>query len=176
VLEERQAPFNRNILADELIRFNSPNARKNCPHTLRKVTVWDKEQDREIVLLTNHLEFGATTISSIYKDRWQIESFFKALKQNLKVKTFVGTKENALYIQIWTALIAMLLIKYLKFKSRFNWSLSNLVAFLRWNLFTYRDLWEWIDRPFDVLPVKAEPVQYLLPFKGIGQHQLKTAT
>ncbi|BBO67041.1 hypothetical protein DSCA_09760 [Desulfosarcina alkanivorans] len=92
------------------------------------------------------------------------------------MKTFVGTSENALYIQICTALIAMLLIKYLKFKSRFNWSLSNLVAFLRWNLFTYRNLWEWIDRPFDVLPVKAEPVQYLLPFKGIGQHQLKTET
>jgi IS4 transposase len=85
--------------------------------------VWDKEQDREIVLLTNHLKFGATTISAIYKDRWQIELFFKALKQNLKVKTFVGTSENALFIQIWTALIAMLLIKYLKFKSKFNWSL-----------------------------------------------------
>ena len=103
-------------------------------------------------MLTNHLEFGATTISAIYKDRWQIELFFKALKQNLKVKTFVGTSENALYIQIWTALIAMLLIKYLQFKSRFGWSLSNLVAFLSWNLFTYRDLWEWIDNPFDVLP------------------------
>jgi len=176
VLEERQPPFNRNILADELIRFNGHYARKNCPHTLRKVTVWDKEQDREIVLLTNHLEFGATTISAIYKDRWQIETFFKALKQNLKVKTFVGTSENALYIQIWTALIAILLIKYLKFRSRFNWSLSNLVAFLRWNLFTYRDLWEWIDKPFDVLPGTTQSVQYQLPFKGIGQHQLKMGT
>ena len=176
VIEQRQVPFNRNILSDELIQFNGHYARKNCPHTLRKVTVWDKEQDREIVLLTNHLEFGATTISAIYKDRWQIELFFKALKQNLKVKTFVGTSENALYIQIWTALIAMLLIKYLKFKSRFNWSLSNLVAFLRWNLFTYRDLWEWIDKPFDVLPGTTQSVQYPLPFKGIGQHQLKEAT
>jgi hypothetical protein len=92
------------------------------------------------------------------------------------VKTLAGTSKNALYIQIRTALIAMPPIKYLKFKSRFNWSLSNLVAFLRWNLFTYRELWKWIDRPFDVLPVKAEPVQYLLPFKGVGQHQLKTAT
>ena len=126
--------------------------------------------------MTNHLEFGATTISQIYKDRWQIELFFKALKQNLKVKTFVGTSENALYIQIWTALIAMLLVKYLKFKSRFNWSLSNLVAFLRWNLFTYRDLWDWIDNPYDVLPENPLPVQNLLPFKDIGQHQLNPAT
>ena len=93
-------------------------------------------------MLTNHMDFGATTMSAIYKDRWQIELFFKALKQNLKVKTFVGTSENALYIQIWTALIAMLLIKYLQFKSKFQWSLSNLVAFLRWNLFTYRNLWD----------------------------------
>lgn len=176
VIEKRQVPFNRNILSDELIQFNGHYARENCPHTLRKVTVWDKEQDREIVLLTNHLEFGATTISAIYKDRWQIELFFKALKQNLKVKTFVGTTENALYIQIWTALIAMLLIKYLKFKSKFNWSLSNLVAFLRWNLFTYRDLWEWIDKPFDVLPGTTQHVQYHLPFKGIGQHQMKMGT
>jgi len=95
---------------------------------------------------------------------------YSALKQNLKVKTFVGTTKNALYIQIWTALIAVLLIKYLQFKSKFEWSLSNLVAFLRWNLFTYRDLWEWIDTPFDVLPLVPEPVQYTLPLPGLGQH------
>lgn len=176
VIEDSRVPENRNIIADQLIKFNGQAARKKCPYTLRKVTVWDRAQNREIVLLTNHLKFGATTISAIYKDRWQIELFFKALKQNLKVKTFVGTSENALFIQIWTALIAMLLIKYLAFKSKFNWSLSNLVAFLRWNLFTYRSLWEWIDKPFDVLPLKPESVQYLLPFRGIGQHKLKTAT
>jgi hypothetical protein len=176
VVEERTVPQNRNILSDQLIQFSGQTARKKCPHILRKVAVWDKEQNRQIILLTNHLEFGATTISQIYKDRWQIELFFKALKQNLKVKTFVGTSENALYIQIWTALIAMLLVKYLKFKSRFNWSLSNLVAFLRWNLFTYRDLWNWIDNPYDVLPENPLPVQNLLPFKDIGQHQLNPAT
>ena len=176
VVEKHSVPVNRNILADELIQFNGYYARKRCPHTLRKVVVWDNEQHRQIVLLTNHLQFGATTISAIYKDRWQIELFFKALKQNLKVKTFVGTNENALFIQIWTALIAMLLIKYLSFKSKFAWSLSNLVAFLRWNLFTYRNLWEWIDHPFDVLPITPESVQYLLPFKGLGQHELKMTT
>ena len=98
-----------------------------------------------------------------------MELFFKALKQNLKVKTFVGNTENALYIHIWTALIAILRIKYLKFKSKFGWSLSNLVAFIRWNLFTYRDLWEWIDSPFDVLPLQPGPVQYPLPLPGLGQ-------
>ena len=121
-------------------------------------------------MLTNHLEFGATAISAIYKDRWQIELFFKALKQNLKMKTFVGTSENALYIQIWTALIAMFMVKFLQFKSRFGWSLSNLVAFLRWNLFTYRNLWEWIYSPFEVLPMEPQPVQYSLPLRVPGQH------
>jgi IS4 transposase len=157
-------PKNRNIISDELIKFSGFYAKKDCPHILRKVVVWDKDNECEIVLLTNHLEFGATTISAIYKDRWQIELFFKALKQNLKVKTFVGTSENALYIQIWTALIAMLLLKFLQYKSKFGWSLSNLVALLRWNLFSYRNLWEWIDRPFDVLPLQPESVQFEIPF------------
>jgi IS4 transposase len=73
---------------------------------------------------------------------------FKALKQNLKLKTFVGTSANALKIQIWTALIAMLLIKYLQLRATFGWSLSNLVALLRQQLFVYRDLWIWLNDPF----------------------------
>lgn len=174
VVQENSVPRNRSILADQLITFTGFYAHKRCPHVLRKVVVWDPQNNKEIALLTNHLEFGATTISAIYKDRWQIELFFKALKQNLKVKTFVGTSENALYIQIWTALIALLLIKYLQFKSRFGWSLSNLVAFLRWNLFTYRNLWEWIDKPFDVLPVEPQSVQ--IPLPGFGQHLAKGTT
>jgi len=176
VVAEQQVPQNRNILADQFILFAGYNAQKKCPHVLRRIVVWDKENEKEIVLLTNHYDFGATTISAIYKDRWQIELFYKALKQNLKIKTFVGTSENALYIQIWTALIAMLLIKYLQFKSKFEWSLSNLVAFLRWNLFTYRNLWEWIDSPFDTLPIEPKSVQYPLPFRGFGQHLAIKAT
>ena len=76
-------------------------------------------------------------------------SQFAALKQSLKIKTFVGTSANAVRTQIWTALIAMLLIKILQQRSTFAWALSNLIALLRWNLFTYRHLWEWINRPFD---------------------------
>jgi hypothetical protein len=170
VVENFKVPQYRNILTDQLIRFTGYKARKECPLLMRKVEVWDDANNREIVLLTNHLDFGATTISSIYKDRWQIELFFKALKQNLKVKTFVGTSENALYIQIWTALIAMLMVKFLQFKSKFGWSLSNLVTLLRLNLFTYRNLWEWIDSPYEVPPVEPESVQQLLPLPGLGQH------
>jgi IS4 transposase len=87
------------------------------------------------VLLTNLREFGSSTIAAIYKDRWEIELFFQALQQNLKVKTFVGTSENALRIQIWTALIAMLLLKWLHHLSKAKWSLSNLASMLRRNLF-----------------------------------------
>ncbi len=167
VLEERSVPQNRNILSDEIIKLTGVKARKECRFLLRRVVVWDAEKQREIILLTNHYDFGATTISAIYKDRWQIELFFKAIKQNLRIKTFVGTTENALNIQIWTALIAMLLIKFLQLNSKFEWSLSNLVAFLRWNLFTYKDLWEWINKPFETIELPPQPVQMQLPINGL---------
>jgi IS4 transposase len=77
---------------------------------------------------------------------------FKALKQSMKIRTFVGTTENAVQTQIWTALIAMLLVKSLQIKSTFNWSLSNLVALLRQQLFVYRDLFSWLNNPFQPPP------------------------
>ncbi|HEX2521433.1 MAG TPA: IS4 family transposase [Terriglobia bacterium] len=175
VEEKRRGMPERNILSDETIRLTGQEAEKKCPHRLRRVVVWDEEKRESIVLLTNHLEFGATTIALIYKDRWQIELFFKALKQNLKVKTFVGTSANALRIQIWTALIAMLLLKYLQLKSRLGWALSNLVALLRWNLFTYRDLWEWIDDPFETPPLGSVPEQLVLPALKLDSRKLARA-
>jgi len=176
VLERREIPANRNILADELIELTVLKSHAQCPHVLRRVVMRDTASGEVLVFLTNHLQLGATTICAVYKDRWQIETFFKALKQNLKIKTFVGTSENALYIQIWTALMAMLLIKFLRFKAHFRWSLSNLVAFLRWNLFTYRNLWDWIDSPFETIPLTPGPVQNPLPFSAFGQQPLKTTT
>ena len=172
VVEQREVPMHRNILSDERIEFTGYYSQRDCPHVLRRVVLWDHEKQQQIVFLTNHLKLGATTIAATYKDRWQIELFFKAIKQNLKIKTFVGTSENALYIQIWTALIAMLLIKFLKHKSRFGWSLSNLVALLRWNLFTYRDLWQWIDDPLETLPQVPIPDHFQLSLFGSGQHLL----
>ena len=150
-------------------RLAGVGAAAKCPHLLRRVVVWDAEKGREIVLLTNHLDFGATTIAAIYKQRWQIELFFKALKQNLKVKTFIGTTENALRIQIWTALIAMMLLKWLHHLSKAGWSLSNLAAMLRMNLFTYRDLKAWLDRPFETPPAIPIAEQLTLALPGLGQ-------
>ena len=105
-----------------------------------------------MVFVTNNLKLAASTIAAIYKERWQIELFFKALKQSLKIKTFVGTSENAVQIQIWTALIAMLLLKYLQLRSTFAWSFSHLVALIRHQLFVYRDLMSWLNNPYQAPP------------------------
>jgi IS4 transposase len=113
VIERREPPLNSGVLRDEIIELTVWKARQDCPHPLRRIHYRDPKTGHEFAFLTNHLHFGATTIARIYKDRWQIELFFKALKQNLKIKTFVGTSPNALRTQIWTALIAILLLKYL---------------------------------------------------------------
>jgi len=165
VIEEKSIPQNRNILKDQIIELSGFYSRQKCPYPLRRIEVWDEENERTLVLLTNHLSFGSTTIAAIYKDRWQIEIFFKTIKQNLKIKTFVGTSPNALMIQIWTALIAILILKYLKFRSTFGWSLSNLAAMLRYNLFTYRNLWEWIHNPYE--PPSVVPDVEQLSLRGV---------
>jgi IS4 transposase len=162
VVEQCPVPANRNIRADQLIRLTSARAQADYPELLRRVVVWDADHECEIVLLTNLLEFGATTIAAIYKERWKIELFFKALKQNLTVKTFVGTSENALRIQIWTALIALLLLKWLHHLSQANWSLSNLASMLRLNLFTYRELTKWLHDPMQTPPLVPAAEQLTL--------------
>jgi hypothetical protein len=169
VVETRTVPKNRSILSDDILEFTTKKARKDCPHRLRRIVVWDKDKQCEIVLLTNHLAFGATTISAMYRERWQIELFFKALKQNLKVKTFVGTSENALRIQIWTALIALLLLRWLHYLSKAGWSFSNLASMLRLNLFTYRHLRDWLDDPFATPPEVTAPQHFQLSLPGLGQ-------
>jgi hypothetical protein len=162
--ESKPVPSNRNILEDQIIRFDSRWGRRDCGNLKFRRIVVRIDDEEPLVLLTNHLQFGATTIADIYKDRWQIEVFFKALKQNLKIKSFVGTSPNAIYIQIWTALIAMLLLKWLHYLSKAKWSLSNLAAMLRLNLFTYRDLRAWLDAPFSTPPVTPFPDQLHFEF------------
>jgi hypothetical protein len=169
VVKRNKPPKSRGVICDQIIELTGWKARQDCPHRLRRIRYRDPETGDGFVFLTNHFGLGATTIASIYKDRWQIELFFKALKQNLKVKTFIGTSSNALRTQIWTAMIAMLLLKYLQFRSTLNWALSNLVALLRWNLFTYRDLWLWINDPFETPPMTPLPVQGVLNLPGFGQ-------
>jgi hypothetical protein len=93
---------------------------------------------------------------------------FKWIKQRLRIKRFLATSENALQTQIWTALIALLLLKYLQLRSRFGWSLSNLAALLRQQLFVYRDLWLWIDEPFQPPPMLTRAAQQMLLFASVN--------
>lgn len=163
-LDAIDPPKNRGILKDQMIRLTGAGAQEKCPHLLRRIEAVREDTGDILVFLTNHLTLGASTIAAIYKDRWQIELFFKALKQNLKIKTFVGTSANAVKTQIWTALISMLLLRYLQLSSRFGWSLSNLVALLRMNLFTHRDLMAWLNQPFASPPDPQDDPQAILAF------------
>jgi hypothetical protein len=104
VVQERQVPLNRGIVSDQIIRLSGVGAAQKCPYELRRVEAVRDDGGENLVFLTNLFDLGASTIAAIYKDRWQIELFVKALKQNLKIKTFVGTSANAVKTQIWTAL------------------------------------------------------------------------
>jgi hypothetical protein len=161
ISEQRPVPQRSNVQSDEVVYLGSKKYQIGIP--LRRIEFWIEERQETFVFLTNHMTLGATTVAAVYRDRWQIESFFRALKQSLRVKTFVGTSPNALKTQIWTALIAMLLLKYLQLRSKFGWSLSNLVALLRQQLFVYRDLWSWLDSPYQPPPA----------LRGLQSGQLK---
>jgi Transposase DDE domain/Domain of unknown function (DUF4372) len=161
-IKSRPVPKKGVVLRDEIIRLKPFEAGRPDLEDLRQVVVWLEDKQQELVLLTNNFDLAASTIAAIYKQRWQIELFFKLLKQQLKIKTFVGTSANAVRIQIWTALIAVLVVRYLQFRSNFRWAVSNLVALLRWSLFTYRNLWEWLDRPFETPPLGPEQLELQL--------------
>jgi len=156
VKEELEIPQNSNVVRDQIVCFPRLAREGEEPVLFRRVEIWDEEKQETLVFLSNLLGFGATTIAAIYKDRWQVELFFKALKQTLKIKTFVGTSANAVKTQVWTALIAMLVLKYLQLKSKFSWSLSNLAALLRQQLFFYRDLYVWLDDPYQAPPALVD--------------------
>lgn len=153
-IKENDLPDDRheNILKDELIQLTGIQSKKKYPKKLRRVAIWDEENQQTIELITNQTSWTANTISELYKSRWQIEIFFREIKQLLHIKSFIGTSKNAVMIQIWTALITILLLKFLKTLAKYNWGLSNLVAFIRLNLFVKIKLQKWLDEPFDKPP------------------------
>lgn len=148
--EEKELPEDKslNILKDGKVLLENPETRKFYENKLRMVAVYDEKNKTTVYLLTNNFNWTAQTISDLYRQRWQIEIFFRDLKSLLKIKTFIGTSSNAVLIQIWTAMITMLILKYLKKISEFDWSLSNLIAFIRMNLFVKISLNEWLNHPF----------------------------
>lgn len=139
------------IVSDDDITIDDIRAKDGSLVRLRRVEVEDPESGQHFEFLTNNLELEATTIAEIYRSRWQIELFFKTIKTHLKIKSFLGTSRNAVWTQIWTALITILLLQYLRLRSKSGWSFSNMVAMVRLNLFTRKDMWTWLQKPFDIL-------------------------
>lgn len=151
VIKENKLPENRHqhILKDEIIELKNKSSKEKYPQRLRRVAVWDDVNEQVIELITNQMTWSCNTIGELYKSRWQVEIFFRDIKQLLHIKSFIGTSQNAVMIQIWTALITILMLKALKAMAKYDWHLSNLVAFIRLNLFVKINLQHWIDRPFE---------------------------
>jgi hypothetical protein len=149
-IKENELPEKKHqhILKDEIIELKAENSKEKYPKRLRRIAVWNDEHKITIELISNNLKWSANTISELYKARWQIEIFFREIKQLLHIKSFIGTSENAVKIQIWTAMICILMLKYLKAISKYPWHLSNLVGFIRLNTFVKIDLQTWLDDPF----------------------------
>jgi hypothetical protein len=150
-IKENDLPDNRHqhILIDEIIILKNNISRNKYTKTLRRVAIWDEENQQVIELIANQMSWSCNTISELYKSRWNIEIFFRDIKQLLHIKSFIGTSENAVMIQIWTVLIKILVLKVLKAMAKYNWHLSNLVAFVRLNMFVKIDLQKWLDKPFE---------------------------
>lgn len=144
----------QHVLIDQEIQLLSLQSQHKYSKKLRRIAVWDDKNQQTIEIITNNFKWSAKTIADLYKARWQVELFFRDIKQLLHIKTFIGTSENAVKIQIWTALITILLLKYLKNIAKYGWHLSNLVAFIRLNCFTKIELYYWLNNPFEHPPPK----------------------
>jgi len=150
-LKELGSPENlhEHILKDVIIKLTGLNTKEKYPKRLRRVAVYDEKNNQTIELITNQLSWTAKTISELYKSRWQIEIFFREIKQHLKIKSFIGTSEDAVTIQIWSAMITILMLKFLNSIAKYSWHLSNLVSFLRLNLFVKISLQKRLDEHFE---------------------------
>lgn len=143
----------KGLTSDQTIILTGTKA-EDCPIPLRRVGYRDQETGQHYVFLTNIFHLSARTIADIYRQRWQIELFFKWIKQNLKIKSFFGTSENAVMTQIWIAIITLLLLAYYKFRAKLNYSLSQILKLLQLNLFDRRNIWQLFD---------PGPTKHMLP-------------
>ncbi len=144
VLERRKINKNQGLLSDQTIRLTGAKSQE-CPFPLRRIAYRDAATGRRYIFLTNHFQLAAKTIANIYKERWQIEIFFRFIKQNLKIKAFIGNSENAVLTQIYAGLIVYLLLCYLKFLCNLSITLQNCIRILQLNLFrtcTLKELFE----------------------------------
>ncbi len=140
VIERREVLRNKGLTSDQTIEFTGLQIAKRCPVQLRRIGYRDPETGKHYVFLTNNFKLAAKTIADVYKARWQVELFFKWIKQNLKIKSFVGTSKNAVMTQIWIALCMYLLLAFLKFQSKLTKSMQQILRLLQLNLFEKRDM------------------------------------
>jgi hypothetical protein len=140
----------KNMLYEKIIIFTGYTSRKKCPMKLRMIESYDPDTCKTITLITNHFSLSLKSISAIYKERWQIEIFFKMMKQYLKIKKYYGNSRNAVFTQIYVALICFLLLAYLRFTTKCKIPLSRIISILRLNIFLKQNLFqllEYVERP-----------------------------
>lgn len=140
VTSRRDVNKAQGLRSDQTIRLNGFYAQQHCDIALRRISFRDPETGKLYEFLTNNFQLCAKTIADIYKARWQVEIFFKWIKQNLKIKTFLGTSKNAVLTQIWVAMCVYLLLAYIKFTSKLGISLQTMSRLLQLNLFERRPL------------------------------------
>lgn len=140
VVSRRPILPDKGLTSDHTIEFTGTQTAKKCPIQLRRVGYRDPETGRHYIFLTNNFTLAAKTIADIYKARWQVELFFKWVKQNLKIKSFIGTSKNAVMTQIWIALCVYLLLSFIKFQAKLKRSLQQILRVLHLNLFEKREL------------------------------------
>ena len=140
VIGQHKDKLEKNIIADEIVIFGEYKAMEKYPEQLRRIRYYDEKNKKEYTYLTNNFDLTAKQVADIYKDRWQIELFFKWIKQNLKIKTFLGTSQNAVMTQIWIAMIYYLLLAYIKFQTKFKKSLLELTRMIKETIMFRRNL------------------------------------
>ena len=145
IVGQHQPPKNNNVVADVLIELTGPKTSENYPERMRMIIFIDPVRKKRLVFITNNFKLAASTIAEIYKARWQIEIFFKWIKQNLKIKSFLGTSKNAVMIQIWCAMIYYLILAFIKAQSRYPKSLHILTQIIEAVLFVRTSLFELLD-------------------------------
>lgn len=141
VIDRQPVDRQQGLTCDQVIQFNGQRASRDCPIQLRRIGYRDPETGKHYVFLTNHREMPAGTIAEVYRSRWQIELFFKCVKQNLKIKSFVGTSKNAVMTQIWVAMCVYLILAFIRFQSRLSKTVQQMVRLLQVNLFEKRDMY-----------------------------------
>ncbi len=140
VIDRRTVLKNKGLTSDQTIEFSGTQTSRKCPTRLRRIGYKDELTGKHYIFLTNNFKLSAKTIAEVYKARWQVELFFKWIKQNLKIKSFVGTSKNAVLTQIWVAMCVYLILAFIRLQSKLTKSMQQILRLLQLNLFEKRDL------------------------------------